>query len=312
MSLESYLTTSSFSANAKDIVRDYYAASNLDTADFIRRLGGIQDTYNGMTDNKKLDWLAKNKTVKTILIGVATKSSSKKNSNSSNSTSSKTSNNETIEQLRKDFEDLKKLVQNLMEIQSQRLKTAAVIDVVKGADVLIDKNHQYSSAIQCIYTKDKDIAFDNLIRFLSESTYNIGQLLQSFGTQVSARLKLIVQCIDKCILSQRIINVIISKYNEFKFAVDFSADCQTDLHQIMIVNDEGALIFRLQLAKQRYTSFIKGGESITDGLVILISIIIHDLWHVLQYLQTDEYGDDTNQDFVQWSQQYIVNTSCSS
>jgi hypothetical protein len=301
MSFENYLATSPFDPNARALLRDYRTASCLDTDEFIKRLGGLQRTYEDLPENKRLGWVAKDRTIRQLL-GVTSNAQKKKKT-------TKATNEETIDNLEREVRNLKEIVKNLLDIQSQKLVTAPVIDVFKGGPLLLDKNHQYSSALRCIYSGQKDIVLDNLIRFLNEPIYNVAQLYDAFGSKLPAKLKSIVQCIDKCILGQKITNAIVAEYGTFKFGVEFKADCFEDSHQIIVIKD-GALIMRLQLAKQRYTSYAQGGETITDALVILISIIIHDLFHILNYLQNNDYGDDSSQEFIQWSQQYIVNTVC--
>lgn len=227
--------------------------------------------------------------------------------------------NERLTILEQQVKDVNKILKQLIEFNSHNIQHAGlntteekkVIDVVHGSDIVVAKAKKYEQVISQMWSTHIDMyplfkpteTVTNLFRYFNNKLISA----ELDTTNVSLLFKVLFNLINKCILKNVFLEKVASMYNEFKIGINFQDD--DDSHNLTSVDEDG-FILNLPNLKRRYNITNVRNVSLTDGVRNLISILIHDIFHILHYLQEKTYGNDDTNQFVEWKNLFILNVPC--
>lgn len=270
----------------------------------------------------------------------------KKRSNDKNSSNSSTSipSNDLkarVVKVEAAIEELYQLLRNTIDAHILPPTLSKTVDVQCGQDTLINKSKLYYKIQDCFATNPEFLLnFKELSEYLQGpgpykmSTQSVPKWIKKVGGAIIPLFKLIDRFVSEQLKVAPVVDILKQKGDpnyiveiaRNKITIDAANNLveqeEKDLYPHNIITIEGAtesdVLFSLQKLWYRFDSAKNvvcsrnGGRFLDRGLVwkILISILIHELYHIRFYLtevrdDEDEYGLDTSQDFILYSQKFI-------
>jgi hypothetical protein len=263
-----------------------------------------------------------------------------RNSSSSNTPSSSGSSSSSndlkgrIVKLEVAVEELNQLLRNTIDAHILPPTLSKTVDVQCGQETLINKSNLYYEIQHCFSTNAEFLLnFKELSEYLQGPGPYKTLRIKKIGGALIPLFKLIDQYISKQLKVAPVVDIL-KQNGDPKYIVEvapnkISGDANAfveqegkDLYPHNIVTIEGEhesdVLFSLQKLWNRFydaknvVCSRSSGRFLDPGLVwkILISILIHELYHIRFYLtevrdDEDEYGLDTSQEFILYSQKFI-------
>lgn len=263
-----------------------------------------------------------------------------KTSGSSRSTTSSSGSNSNdlknrITKLESTVEELKNLVRNTIDARILPPTLSKIVDVQCGQNTLINKASLYWEIRNCFSSNAEFLLnFKELSQYIQGPSPSKTTNILKVGGAIIPLFKLVDKYIAKQ-LKTAPISSILKEYADAQYIVDNTPskpsidpskitantvleDMDQHPHNIITVQDNNQLLFSLQKLWSRFYDAKSEACGVDDSrfldstLVwkIVISILIHEIYHVRVYLTEtredgNEYGSDSSDEFMLYSQKFI-------
>ena len=213
----------------------------------------------------------------------------------------------------KRIKDLEKIVVQLKsqmnEVQSviadmadRKLITFKLQDIANNgnAEAIMQKSKVYNRLIKQVL-ETHSIELDILRQFL------LGKNSDGDRRVICSTIKMLLLDVDTEILNKFVINTFLQQMNEFNLECQFDEEDFANDHIIFKFKEDcTAVVVNVIGFRRRYNVLKVETSDLASVLRTIISMLLHDLYHLRHFMVDKNYGDDSEESYKEFSTKYIL------